>query len=241
MSAVSLVIPALNEETALPALVEALAALDPPPGEVLLVDGGSEDRTCQIATEAGWRVMASERGRAVQINAGVEAAQGPLVCVVHADTIPPVDMIAVIESTLADPRVALAGFTPLICGPEKTRWGTSFHNWIKTWYAPLLMRPHLFFRGVRLLFGDHAMFFRRADFLDSGGCDPGTPVMEEADLCIRMARLGKVRLVPRIVRTSDRRVAAWGPLRANWIYFKLGMMWGLGARKRLARHYPDIR
>jgi hypothetical protein len=32
-----------------------------------------------------------------------------------------------------------------------------------TWYAPLLFRPQLFLRGVRLLFGDHAMFFRRAD------------------------------------------------------------------------------
>jgi len=241
VSAVSLVVPVLNEEKALPALVAALATLDPPPGEVLLVDGGSEDETCAIARDAGWLVMTSERGRAIQINAGVAAAKGPLVCVVHADTIPPADAVAVIRETMADGRVALAGFTPLICGPDKTRWGTSFHNWIKTWYAPLIMRPHLFLRGVRLLFGDHAMFFRRADFLAVGGCDPGTPVMEEADLCIRMAALGKVRLVPRIVRTSDRRVAAWGPLRANWIYFKVGMMWAFGARARLARHYPDVR
>lgn len=241
MSAVSLVVPALDEEKALPALVEALSALDPPPGEILLVDGGSTDRTMEVARKAGWRVMSSTRGRALQINAGVEVAQCPLVCILHADTIPPSDMIVVIEATIADGRTALAGFTPLICGPEKTRWGTSFHNWIKTWYAPLLMRPHLFVKGVRLLFGDHAMFFRRNDFLAVGGYDPGTPVMEEADLCIRMAKLGKVRLVPRIVRTSDRRVAAWGPLRANWIYFKVGMMWAFGARKRLARHYPDVR
>ncbi len=241
MNAVSLVVPVLNEAKALPTLIEALSALDPAPVEVLVVDGGSEDATCALVRAAGWRVMASERGRAVQINAGVAAAQGPLVCVLHADTLPPADMIGVIRETLTDRRVALAGFTPLICGPDKTRWGTSFHNWIKTWYAPLLLRPHLFFRGVRLLFGDHAMFFRRADFLAVGGCDPGTPVMEEADLCIRMAKLGRVKLVPRIVRTSDRRVAAWGPLRANWIYFKVGVMWAFGARKRLARHYPDVR
>ncbi len=241
MNAVSLVIPVLNEEKVLPELIEALAALDPQPEEILVVDGGSEDATREAARGAGWRVIEAERGRAVQINAGVEAAQGPLVCVVHADTIPPTDMIAVIQSTLANRRVALAGFTPLICGPDKTRWGTSFHNWIKTWYAPLFVRPHLFLRGVRLLFGDHAMFFRRDQFLEVGGCDPGTPVMEEADLCIRLGRLGKVKLVPRIVRTSDRRVAAWGPLRANWIYFKVGMMWALGARKRLADLYPDIR
>ena len=122
---------------------------------------------------AGWTLIETERGRAIQINAGVAAAEGPFVCVLHADSIPPGDMVAVICKTLEDQRTALAGFTPLICGPGRVRWGTSFHNWIKTWYAPLLMRPHLFMRGVRLLFGDHAMFFRRADFLAVGGCDPG--------------------------------------------------------------------
>ena len=146
-----------------------------------------------------------------------------------------------IDRVMADQRVALAGFTPVIRGPDKTRWGTTIHNWAKTWYAPLIMRPHLFLRGVRLLFGDHAMFFRRADFLAVGGCDPGTPVMEEADLCIKLAERGKVKLVPRFVETSDRRVAAWGPWRANWIYFKVGIMWAFGARARLARHYPDVR
>jgi hypothetical protein len=35
-----------------------------------------------------------------------------------------------------------------------------------------VFRPQLFLRGLRLLFGDHAMFFRRADFLAVGGCDP---------------------------------------------------------------------
>jgi hypothetical protein len=33
-------------------------------------------------------------------------------------------------------------------------------------------------------------------------------VMEEADLCIRFHRLGRTRLVNRVVITSDRRVAA---------------------------------
>lgn len=240
MSLVSLVIPVLDEERALPHLVESLARLDPPPAEIVAVDGGSSDASRDIIRAAGWRLVEAPRGRASQINAGVAAATCELVCVLHADTLPPPDAIAVIARVLADRRIALAGFTPLICG-TKIRWGTSFHNWIKTWYAPLLFRPHLFLRGVRLLFGDHAMFFRRADFLAVGGCDPGMAVMEDADLSIKLARRGKVRLVPRIIRTSDRRIAAWGPLRANWIYLKVGVMWALGARKRLARHYPDIR
>lgn len=241
MSGVAIVVPVLDEEKALPRLIRVLKTLDPAPAEVLAVDGGSSDASVALIRAAGWRLIESACGRAIQINAGVAEARAPIVCVLHADTLPPDDMIAVIQRVMADPAVALAGFTPLICGEEKTRWGTSFHNWIKTWYAPLLLRPHLFLSGARLLFGDHAMFFRRDQFLAAGGCDPGTPVMEEADLCIKLARFGRVRLVPRIVLTSDRRIAAWGALKANWIYFKLGMMWALGARQRLARHYPHVR
>ncbi|WP_245559336.1 glycosyltransferase [Novosphingopyxis baekryungensis] len=240
---VTVLIPMLDEAAALPRLVAALQKLDPPPAEILCVDGGSSDESVALAKAAGWRVITCDRGRSVQINHGVKQASAPLVIVLHADTLPPPDMVTVVQTTLADPRTALAGFTPLIGGAphERTRWGTSVHNWAKTWYAPLLCRPHLFLRGVRLLFGDHAMFFRRADFLCVGGFTPGDQVMEEADLCIRMARLGRIRLVPRLIHTSDRRIAAWGPLKANWIYFKVGILWAVGARNRMAKDYPDVR
>ena len=241
MTGTSIVIPMLNEERILPALIAHLANLDPAPLEVLAVDGGSADRSLQLAEAAGWRVVQTEAGRGRQINAGVEAARGEYVVVLHADTVPPADMISVIDETLSDPAIALAGFTPILRGPDKTRWGTTAHNWAKTWYAPLLFRPHLFVKGCRLLFGDHAMFFRAAQFLECGGCDPQAKVMEEADLCIRMTRFGRVKLVPRMIETSDRRVAEWGALKANWIYLKVGFLWGFGARKRLERYYPDVR
>lgn len=237
---VSVVVPMLDEARALPELIAALAALAPRPLEIVAVDGGSEDHSVALAQGAGWRVLGTQRGRGRQVNAGVAAARGEQVVVLHADTIPPADMVAVIGRVLADPGVALAGFTPLITG-QKLRLGTSAHNWAKTWYAPLLFRPDLFFRGARLLFGDHAMFFRRDQFLAVGGCDPEALVMEEADLCIRLTRFGRTRLVARFVRTSDRRIAAWGPLKANWIYLKVGLLWAMGARKRLAEHYPDVR
>ncbi len=238
---VAIVVPVLNEERALPALFAALAALDPQPAQILFVDGGSHDATAALIRAAGYAIASTAPGRAVQINAGVAKVQPRLVCVLHADTIPPADMVTVIVDTLADGAIALASFTPRIRGPGKIRWGTTFHNWIKTWYAPLLTRPHLFLRGVRLLFGDHAMFFRRAQFLEIGGCTPGDIVMEEADLCVKFARLGRIRLVPRWVDTSDRRIAAWGPVKANWIYFKVGILWAIGARDRMGRDYPDVR
>lgn len=241
MTGVALVIPVLNEERTLPALIANIAMLDPQPIEVIAVDGGSSDASCALIRAAGWHLIETAAGRGNQINCGVAAANAPLVCVLHADSIPPVDAASVIIGTLADPTIALASFTPLIRGPEKTRWFTTFHNWIKTWYAPLITRPHLFLRGVRLLFGDHGMFFRRAQFLQIGGCTPSDAIMEEADLCVKFAALGRIRMVRRWIVTSDRRIAAWGPLKANWVYFKVGILWAVGARSRLARHYPHIR
>ncbi len=244
---VTILIPAWNEESALPATLANIAAMQPAPDEVLLVDGGSEDDTVAIAEATGARVVqAPRKGRGPQINYGVEQAKGELVCVLHADSLLPADAVQHIRAVMADRKIALASFTPRIMGPRhsgkpRTRWGTTFHNWIKTWYAPALTRPHLFARGVRLLFGDHAMFFRRTDYLKVGGIPDSATIMEEADLCIGLARLGKVKMTPRWVITSDRRITEWGALKANYIYLKVGIMWCFGARDRLGDIYPDVR
>jgi len=129
-------------------------------------------------------------------------------------------------------------------GPSGVRRVTTAHNFIKTWYAPLLFRPISFFRGCRLLFGDQVMICRRADFEAIGGWDPQQAIMEEADLCLRMVRggRGRVRQVPRKVWSSDRRVAQWGFWRANLTYLYVGLMWGFGANpERLSEHYDDVR
>ena len=239
---VAIVIPMLNEAGSLSRLLRSLAALEPAPDEVLAVDGGSTDGSVAIARGAGLCLVEHDaQGRAAQINRAVAAARSPIICILPADTLLPDDAVAVIRRTLADPRIVLGGFTALLCGPDTVRWGTSFHNWIKTWYGPLLFRPGMFLRGGRLLFSDHAMFFRRVQFLQLGGCDEGLAVMEDADLSVRFSRLGRARLVNRVVTTSDRRVATWGALRANWIYLTVTLRWRFGMRRSLKRRYPDMR
>lgn len=238
----AIIIPMLDEAPQLPRLARCLAALDPRPSEILLVDGGSTDDSIAVAHSLGLRTITAPRGRARQSNAGVAATTDPHVMILHADTWLPDDAMAVVAATFADPRINLAGFTAILAGPDKTRWATSFHNWVKTYYAPLLFRPHLFLKGGRLLFGDHAMFFRRTDFTRVGGFDETMLVMEEAEFCVAMAAYGRTRLVNRIVITSDRRIARWGELRANWIYLKVGFRWGLGIKpKSLGHLYPDVR
>jgi glycosyltransferase involved in cell wall biosynthesis len=240
---VAIIIPMLNEAAVMPRLLRLLAVLVPAPAEIIAVDGGSDDETLALVRTSGFvrPIEHPVRGRAPAINRGVAEARSTLICVLHADTILPDDAVTVIRRTLADPRTALAGFTPLIAGAETVRWGTTCHNWIKTWYVPMIFRPHLFLRGGRLLFGDHAMFFRRADFLAVGGCDETLTVMEDADLCLRLFKRGRIRLVNRVVATSDRRVAAWGGFKANLIYLYVGVRWGLGLRRGIERHYPHVR
>ncbi len=243
MSGVSIVIPTLNEAGCLGRTLRQLSLLDPPAWEVLVVDGGSEDETVSIAQAAGAQVITSgQRGRSAQMNQGAEASTGEILCFLHADTSVPDDLVAIIEQTLADKTIACGGFISLMVGSVTTRWGVSLHNYLKTYYAPLIFRPYLFFKGLRLLFGDQVMFCRRRDFWHVGGFDSAIPILEEADLCLKLVQLGRIRQVNRIVQSSDRRVARWGSLKATAIYLYIGFLWGLGVPATyLKQFYEDIR
>jgi rSAM/selenodomain-associated transferase 2 len=243
MSRISVIIPTLNEANYLDRTLRHLSVLHPPAWEVWVIDGGSEDETVAIAQAAGVKVMQSQqRGRSLQMNLGAEVATGEILCFLHADTLVPDDLIAVITSTLQNPQIACGGFISLMVGSFTTRWGISLHNYLKTYYAPLLFRPHLFFRGLRLLFGDQVIFCRRRDFWQCQGFDPTLPIMEEADLCLKLSRLGRICQVNRIVQSSDRRVAHWGAFKATGIYMAIGFLWGLGVSStRLKQFYEEVR
>ncbi|MBW4576483.1 MAG: TIGR04283 family arsenosugar biosynthesis glycosyltransferase [Aphanothece sp. CMT-3BRIN-NPC111] len=244
MSQVSIIIPTFNEAASLGRTLSCLKALDPPAREVLVIDGRSEDETVAVAaSSAGVRVLSCEqRGRSIQMNEGAKAATGDILCFLHADTWVPDDLIAVIEQTLADKKVVCGGFISLMAGSMTTRWGVSLHNYLKTYYAPLMFKPHLFFRGLRLLFGDQVMFCRRSDFWECGGFDEALPIMEDGDLCLKLVQKGQIRLVNRIVQSSDRRVAKWGSFKATAIYLYIGFLWGLGVDAAyLKQFYEEIR
>jgi glycosyltransferase involved in cell wall biosynthesis len=180
MSRISIIIPTLNEAKCLGRTLRHLSLLTPPAWEVLVVDGGSSDETIAIAQTAGVQVISAKQcGRAAQSNQGAEVATGEILCFLHADTLVSDDLVTVIEQTLADKTVVAGGFISLMAGEKTTRWGVSLHNWLKTYYAPLLFRPHFFFQGLRLLFGDQVIFARRADFWECGGFDSNLPLWKK--------------------------------------------------------------
>lgn len=247
-SSISIIIPTLNEERDLPRTLRLLQYLCPQPLEIIIADGGSTDRTLQLADAIrpcfrSLRIIrCTYPGRASQMNAGAASATGDILCFLHADTALPDDALRVMQHTLAEPKTVAGGFISIMRGPSTTRWVTSFHNYIKTYYAPLLFRPRLFFRGARLLFGDQVIFCRRSQFEAVGGYDSTMPIMEEADLLLRLVQFGRIRQVNRTVESSDRRVAAWGFWKANTIYLAIGLLWGVGyPPEKLKRWFEDIR
>lgn len=234
----SIVVPTLNEESTIEATIQYLLTLNPKPLEIIVVDGGSSDKTIRLAKRAGATVLKSGRGRGRQMNAGAKHAKGEYVCFLHADTVPPKDLVRIADRTLRNPKVVLGG-----CRLSVEQNGQSFvladlNSLLKTWYLPLLLRPLSFVRGLRILFGDQALFCRKAEFDCVGGFEEAYPIMEDASLCIAMhmkgtgsrSSRGKVQLVMnRIARTSARRISEWGNIRTLYVYIVVGMNWYLGA------------
>lgn len=196
--AVSVIVPALNEQQTLPA---TLAPLVNRPGiEVIVVDGGSTDNTRAVAENAGVRVLASARGRAVQMNTGAATASGKFLLFLHADTIVPDGFLNEIERVLANPRVSLGAFRFAVDD------------------ARLSMRviaccTNLRARGLRLPYGDQGLFVRRDTFQALGGF-PDLPVMEDFVFVRKAARAGRIRISRLSATTSARRWKRVGPWRA---------------------------
>ena len=85
----SIVIPVLNEAANIEATLAPLQALRTRGHEVIVVDGGSHDGTLLRTDGLIDRAIASQGGRARQLNAGLSIASGDVVLFLHADTILP--------------------------------------------------------------------------------------------------------------------------------------------------------
>ncbi len=215
----SVVIPALNEAAGIERCLRGLAPLRARGHEAIVVDGGSADGTPQLAAPHCDRVIASARGRAMQMNTGAAAATGDALLFLHADTLLPPEadravLAALVECAWGrfdvaidsrDARLAVVGF---------------FMNWRS--------------RLTGIATGDQAIFVRRADFKGF----PQIALMEDVVFSKRMKAVSRPACLRNRVSTSARRWEARGIARTVFLMWQLRLRFWLGADPdELARRY----
>ena len=117
---ISIIIPVLNEAKI---IQTTLARLTHPQAEIIVVDGGSQDDTVAIATQAATVITVVGKGRGGQMNAGAKIAQSEILLFLHADTQLPANFIELITQTLKQPKTIAGAFELKIDGRDKSlRW-----------------------------------------------------------------------------------------------------------------------
>ncbi len=215
----SVVVPTLNAEAHLPAFLERMKPAD----EILVVDGGSTDRTIAVAEQAGARLLLAPKGRGRQLAAGGEAASGDWLLFLHADSLPAPDWPAAVA---AHYRVALdkaACFRLRLAD--------------RAWQARAVERAVAVRVGLLgLPYGDQGLLVPRALYRAVGGYRP-MPLMEDVDL---VRRIGRRRLA---VLECEAWTSAERWRRDGWIrrsarnLFCLGLFAAGVSPSRIARIY----
>ena len=182
----SVVIPALNAADRLPAALAAVAAA----AERVVVDGGSADATVALARAGGALVLAAPRGRGAQLAAGVAAARGPWLLLLHADTVLAPDWAAAARAHIAA-GPARAGYFRLALASADRR--ARRLERVVAWRC----------RALALPYGDQGLLIHR-DLLDAVGGIRPLPLMEDVDLVRRLGRARLAALPAASVTAADR-------------------------------------
>ena len=196
----SVVIPALDEETSIEETVRKALSEDV---EVIVVDGGSRDKTREAAVRAGARLIQSPKGRGVQQNHGAEAARGRVLLFLHADTLLPEGYVECIFEALLSRNVILGAF----------RFRTDLQEPLARAIEALV---NFRSRRLRLPYGDQGLFIRKEVFQGTEGFRD-VPIAEDLFFVKQLRRQGRLGFTKACVTTSGRRWRRMGLLRTTWI------------------------
>jgi rSAM/selenodomain-associated transferase 2 len=218
----SVIIPVLNEAACLAECLGDLQPLRDRGHEVIVVDGGSSDKSVAIAAPLCDQLLPAPRGRARQMNAGARAAAGDLLLFVHADT-----------------RIPFALDRVLSIHAGADAWGRFDVrlSGASLWFRIIEFCINLRSRRGGIATGDQCIFISRDLFRRSGGF-PDIPLMEDVALSRILKRLASPCCLRERVITSSRRWERHGIFRTVLRMWSLRFRYTLGTDPAiLAREY----
>ena len=200
---ISVIVPTLNEEATLAATLRQLAGH--PSVELIVVDGGSADRTVEIAQRFTPYVFVTAPGRAQQMNLGARHATGDILLFLHADTFLLPGALDEIQRRIIAEGAVGGAFDLRLDSPRR----------LCQFVARVSNRRS---RLLRLPYGDQGIFVWRQVFDVLGGF-PDVPIMEDIGFARRLRRAGRITFIASGLVSSARRWNANGVLTTtlvNW-------------------------
>jgi rSAM/selenodomain-associated transferase 2 len=221
----SIIIPVLNEAAGIEASLLPLQELRAKGVQLIVVDGGSADRTAELAAPLADKVLTAPRGRARQMNAGAAIATGQVLVFLHADTRLPDAADRLIVDALRPER-----------GRHWGRFDVSIEG-RSTWLPLVAAMMNLRSRLTGIATGDQAIFVDREAF-DAAGGFPDIPLMEDIAFSSGLRKRAAPVCLPEKVVTSGRRWDRHGVWRTIGLMWWLRLRYALGADPhRLAIEY----
>lgn len=219
---VSVIIPVINEEKNIRSCLDALQLYRKQGHEVIVVDGGSEDQTCNIAEALADKVVKSEKGRAKQMNNGAVIANHEALWFLHADTLITENAISKIETALVN-----------------NDWGRfnvklSGSHWLFR-IIETMMNVRSCMTGIAT--GDQGIFVKR-DIFKSVKTYSEIPLMEDIELSRKLKKISRPVCLKEVLTTSSRRWEEKGIMQTVFLMWKLRLLYFMGvSAEKLAQHY----
>ena len=191
MFKISIIIPTINEANNLPLLLSDLSILNKE-GEIIIVDGGSKDRTIDVAQIYGAKVYKSkEKNRGLQLHIGAKNSTGNWLIFLHADTRLTHDYLTKIKSVFGGDKNCIYYFKFKI-------------NDKKIIYRALEILVNFRSYHFKQPYGDQGLIIHRSAYFKNNGFRK-IPLMEDIDFFRRLKNKKYLNQLNLPIFTSSRK------------------------------------
>lgn len=222
---ISVIIPVLNEENSIAKLLDYLLEIQNPKftKEIIVVDGGSTDATLEVLkTYPRIKVIHSQKGRAIQMNAGARFSTSDILYFLHCDTFPPKDFDSEINTKVQNRNHS---------GCFKMKFDSD-HIVLKVsqWFTQFNLKCC---RG-----GDQSLFVQQKLFHQLNGFDKKLIINEDNEFIHRLYQNSKFTVIQKTVTTSARKYVKNGVCKLQFHFIMIHFKNWLGANQdALVQYY----
>lgn len=203
----SIIVPVLNEAKHLPRLLLALSQQTDITLEIIVVDGGSDDASVELAlaqpgAQPGVQVVRTSPGRGQQMNAGAELASADWLLFLHADTLPryATQLRGALASLQASKNLKVAGHFALEFQREQNENNLLYRY----------MQEKTASNRRYTINGDQGLLIARTWFAELGGFDTRMAFLEDQKIAAKVHERGRWQCLPGTLLTSARRFETEG-------------------------------